>query len=78
MQGRTSEPLLGRTWARLGIFVALAAVLPGSPTPLVASAWAQSVRTSELTPGTEIPREADLPTLLSETEAERYRRIFAA
>ena len=78
MQGRTSEPLLGRTWARLGIFVALAAVLPASPTPLVASAWAQSVRTSELTPGTEIPREADLPTLLSETEADRYRRIFAA
>src|SRR5258708_9491812 len=77
MQGRRYQLQPGRTWAGLGIFVALAAVLPGSLTTLSPSAAAQSVRTSALTPGTELLREADLPSVLAPTEAQRYRHIFA-
>jgi soluble lytic murein transglycosylase len=76
MQGRRYQLQPGRTWAGLGVFVALAAVLPGSLTTLSPSAAAQSVRTSALTPGTESLREADLPSVLAAGEAQRYRHIF--
>src|SRR5258708_19739095 len=76
MQGRRYQLQPGRTWAGLGVFVALAAVLPGSLTTLSPSAAAQSVRTSALTPGTELLREADLPSVLAPSEAQRYRHIF--
>src|SRR5260221_11287866 len=76
MQGRRYQLQPGRTWAGLGVFVALAAVLPGSLTTLSPSAAAQSVRTSALTPGTELLREADLPSVLAPSEEHRYRPIY--
>jgi soluble lytic murein transglycosylase len=76
MQGRRYQLRPGRTWAGLGVFVALAAGLPGSLTTLSPSAAAQSVRTSALTPSTEPLREADLPSVLAPSEAQRYRHIF--
>ncbi|HEX7970023.1 MAG TPA: lytic transglycosylase domain-containing protein [Stellaceae bacterium] len=76
MQGRRYRLLPGRTWARIGIFVALAAVLPGSLATFSGNAAAQSVRTSALTPGAERLREADLPSVLASSDAQRYRRIF--
>jgi soluble lytic murein transglycosylase len=77
MQGRRYDLRLGKTWARLGIFVVCATTLPTILAPLSGSASAQSLRTSALTPGSETVREADLPLLLATDEAERYRRIFA-
>ncbi|MGO8915189.1 MAG: lytic transglycosylase domain-containing protein [Stellaceae bacterium] len=63
--------------ARLRYFVTLAAVLSGTLATLPSSsAWAESVRTSALTPGSEQLRETDLPTVLAPSEALRYRRIF--
>ncbi len=76
MQGRRYQLRPGRTWAGFGVFVALATVLPGSLTTLSPSAAAQSVRTSALTPGAELLREADLPAVLAPSEAQRYRHIF--
>src|SRR5712671_2601342 len=69
MQGRRYQLRPGRTWAGFGVFVALATVLPGSLTTLSPSAAAQSVRTSALTPGAELLREADLPAVLAPSEA---------
>lgn len=77
MQETRYELPLGRTWARLGIIIALAVILPGISAPFVGGARAQSVRTSALTPGREMLREADLPSTLDRGEADRYRRIFA-
>jgi soluble lytic murein transglycosylase len=77
MQGRRYKPQPERTWARIGIFVVLATVIPGTLTALGDGALAQSVRTSALTPESETAREAALPTLLSPGDAERYRRIFS-
>jgi peptidoglycan lytic transglycosylase len=76
MQGRRYQLQPGRTWAGLSIFVALAAVLPGSLATLSPSAAAQSVRTSALAPGADLLREADLPSVLAAGEAQRYRHIF--
>ena len=76
MQGRRYQLQPGRTWARVSAFVALAVVLPGSLTTLSPSAAAQAVRTSALTQGTELLREADLPSVLAASEAQRYRLIF--
>jgi len=77
MQGRRYDLRPGNSWARLGIFVTLAAVLPGTLATLPSnSVWAESVRTSALTPGDDQPREADLPLVLAPSEALRYRRIF--
>src|SRR5260370_23216694 len=75
-EGGRYEVQRGRSWAGFGFFVALAGVLPGSLTTLSPSAAAQSVRTSALTPGTELLREADLPSVLAPSEAQRYRHIF--
>ncbi len=45
--------------------------------PLASSPYAADVRTAELTPGTLVLREADLPRILSLADIARYRRIFA-
>jgi soluble lytic murein transglycosylase len=76
MQGRRYDLRPGKTWARASYLFTLAVVLPGTLTTLSSSAVADSVRTSALPPSTEIPREADLPTILAPIEAQRYRRIF--
>src|SRR5260221_1957546 len=76
MQGRRYQLQPGRTWAGLGVFVALAAVLPGSLTTLSPSAAAQSVRTSALPRGTELRGGADPPWVPARREAHRYRHIF--
>ncbi len=77
MQGRSHPLLPGSIWARVGIFVALATVLPGSLATRSGNAAAQSVRTSALTPGVEPLHEADLPSVLAGSDARRYRRIFS-
>lgn len=77
MQGRRYDLRPGNTWVRFGIFVTLAAVLPGTLATLPSSsAGAESIRTSALTPGDDPPREADLPSVLAPSDALRYRRIF--
>lgn len=76
MQGRRFELQQGRTWARAGFIFSLAAGLPGTLATLSGSAQAQSVRTSALPPNTETVREADLPTIFTPADAQRYRRIF--
>lgn len=78
MQGRRHDLRPGRISARLCIVASLALSLPVTLATLPgSSAWADSVRTSALTPGTQPIREADLPTPLSGDDADRYRRIFA-
>src|SRR5690349_13015353 len=77
MQGRRYDLRPGRTWARLGILVVLAAIVPGSLATLPGSARAESIRTSALPPSTDDPDEADPPALLTPDDAERYRHIFA-
>jgi soluble lytic murein transglycosylase len=76
MQGRRSDLRPGKTWARASYLFTLAVVLPGTLATLPSSAMAESVRTSALPPGSETPREADLPTIVAPSEALRYRRIF--
>jgi len=75
MQGRRYELRPRRTWAGVGVLVALATVLPGLPT-LSGGAAAQSTRVSALTPGTEPIGEADLPSVLGDSDLEHYERIF--
>jgi soluble lytic murein transglycosylase len=54
------------------------AALPGTLATLpISSARAESVRTASLTPSDERLREADLPAVLSASDADLYRRIFA-
>jgi soluble lytic murein transglycosylase len=77
MQGRRHDLRPGRTWARFGILVVLAAIMPGSLATLPGSARAESIRTSALPPNIDDSDDADLPTLLAEADAERYRHIFA-
>jgi soluble lytic murein transglycosylase-like protein len=55
----------------LWIIVGFALTLPASRAP------AQNLRTAELTPATAMLREADLPHLLSVSDATHYRHIFA-
>jgi soluble lytic murein transglycosylase len=76
MEGRRYELRPGRTWVRVGAFVALAAVLPGLVTIVSSGAAAQSVRTSALTPGSEPPPEASLPSALADNDLRHYQRIF--
>jgi soluble lytic murein transglycosylase len=77
MQGRRPHLRPGNSWAWVGLLVALGA-LPGSLATLPSSsARAESVQTSALTPGNENLREAELPTVLTADDAERYRHIFA-
>jgi soluble lytic murein transglycosylase len=76
MEGRRYEFRPGRTWVRVGAFVALATVLPGLATTVSTGAAAQSIRTSALTPGTEPPPEADLPSALGDSDLRHYQRIF--
>lgn len=69
---------LGRTLRRPIVFVGLATVLLYPS--LAAAQDAQrdnDLRTAELTPGTEILREADLPEVLTPADIDHYRRIFA-
>lgn len=77
MQGRRYQLQPGRTWARISLVVAFAAVLPGSLTSLSPSAAAQAVRTSALSPDNELLRDTDLPAVLDAADAQRYRRIFS-
>jgi soluble lytic murein transglycosylase len=77
MQRRRYQLRVGKTWAGAGLFIALATALPGSLTTLSHGAAAQPVRTSALAPGTELPRETDLPSLLAPGDAQRYRRVFS-
>jgi soluble lytic murein transglycosylase len=76
MEGRRYELRPGRTWVRVGAFVALATVLPGPATIVSTGAAAQSIRTSALTPGTEPLPEADLPSVLVDGDLRHYQRIF--
>ncbi len=77
MQARRHDLWPGKTWARFAVCVTLASVVSGTLATLPSSSvWAESVRTSALTPGSEELREADLPAVLEPGEALRYRRIF--
>ena len=77
MQGRRCDLLPGRTCAKAGFLFAFAVVLSGTLATLPSSAWADSIRTSALTPGSESLRDADLPQPLSPADAARYRAVFA-
>jgi soluble lytic murein transglycosylase len=55
-------------WITLGVTLTLLS----SP-----AARAADVRTAELSPGALVLREADLPRILSQTDIDHYRRIFA-
>ena len=61
-----------RTSRSLWIILGFALTLPGAT-----RSEAQEVRTAELTPGTMVLREADLPRVLSAADVSRYERIFA-
>ena len=76
MEARRYELRPGRTWVRVGAFVALATALPGLATTFSTGAAAQSVRTSALTPGTGPVPEVDLPSALADSDLHRYQRIF--
>ncbi len=56
----------------LWIILGLALTLPGA-----SRADAQDVRTAELTPGSLLLHEADLPHVLSSSDVTRYEHIFA-
>ena len=56
----------------LWIILGFALTLPGA-----SRAAAQDLRTAELTPGTVLLREADLPQVLSSADVSRYEHIFA-
>jgi len=66
-----------RTWPITRLLSACCASLVagfvGLSQPVAA---ADQIRTAALTPGTEIPRDAELPTQLSGADASRYRQIF--
>jgi soluble lytic murein transglycosylase len=59
-----------------GLFTALATSLLAGLLAFPSNASAQEIRTSTLTPDSEQIREVDLPHLLSETDANLYRRIL--
>ena len=63
-----------RTWAKGVISLAAAAAFLLGPTGRSAAA---DLRTASLTPGTVMPRNLDLPSVLSADDAEHYRNIFA-
>src|SRR5215469_7966426 len=56
----------------LWIILGFALALPGA-----SRAVAQDLRTAELTPGTVLLREADLPPVLTPADITRYEHIFA-
>jgi len=56
----------------LWIILGFALTLPGD-----SRAIAQELRTAELTPGTVLLREADLPRVLPQTDVARYEHIFS-
>jgi soluble lytic murein transglycosylase len=64
------------TWARVGIFVALATALPGLTATLSGDGTTQSTHSLALTPDTESLPEADLPAVLNDGDLAHYRLIF--
>ncbi len=74
--GKSKAPARG-TWRAQAIFAALGmSLLTGLsalPAPTLA---AEDLRTASLPPAGDAPREAELPTLLSNADLERYRQAF--
>ncbi len=62
-----------RGWQKQGIMLSLFTMIICVPSQISA----QDLRTAALTPGTEMLRQSDLPTVLSAADQSRYQRIFA-
>ena len=77
MQGGIYNAETGRKapwgWQKQGIMLSLFTMIICVPSQISA----QDLRTAALTPGTEMLRQSDLPTVLSAVDQSRYQRIFA-
>ena len=73
MQGGTHLARTGPRWGKQEIMLTLLTIF----IVFTSETWAQDLRTAALTPGSEMFRQVDVPTVLSPDEIARYQRIFA-
>jgi len=73
MKGAANLTRLARRWGKQEIMLALLTLILALPS----QTSADDLRTAALTPGAEMLRQVDVPTVLPAADTARYQRIFA-